>query len=250
MLRKSCLLLPHACGTTLTLWRSCNRYQWLLDFHSSGASRADLNAVNKLLWTLREQEFQWAEWINSTASTPFITSCGFPRCEYWPTTTAEADLMAGSGQGQWVHGVNTAQGLSQYAARYRATGDRRWLDAGLSGWQKMYKYHGQASGVFSADEHIAGLEPQRGTETCTVVETLWSLSVMFLTSGDVWYADQAELAAMNALPAAFFNGSMWALNYHQQTNKLDAVDASWGRPGDDTKWWAPQIPREGTCTGS
>jgi hypothetical protein len=224
-------------------------YQWLLDFHSSGASRADLDAVNTLLWTLREQEFQWAEWINSTASTPVVTGCGFPRCEYWPTTTADADLMAGGAQAQWVHGVNTAQGLSQYAARYRATGDRRWLDAGLLGWQKMYRYHGQASGVFSADEHIAGLEPQRGTETCTVVETLWSLSVAFLTSGDVWYADQAELAALNALPAAFFNGSMWALNYHQQTNKLDAVDASWGT-GDDTKWWSPQIPREGTCTGS
>ena len=34
-------------------------------------------------------------------------------------------------------------------------------------------------------------------------------SEMFLTSGDVFYADLAERIALNALPGAFMNGSMW-----------------------------------------
>jgi hypothetical protein len=47
---------------------------------------------------------------------------------------------------------------------------------------------------------------------------------MHAVSGDVWYADKLELAAFNALPGAFMNGTMWSLNYFQQVNKLDAVD--------------------------
>ena len=225
-------------------------YQWLLDNHGKDASERDLATVNTLLWTLDQEGFDWASWVASNASHPFVhgagaTGCDAPGCDYFPTTTAEADTMAANGyRNQWMHGVNTAQGLSTWAAKFRATSDHQWLAAGREGWAKVYRWHGQASGVFSADEHVAGLEPQRGTETCTVVETLNSLMILFMTSGDVWYADQAEQAALNALPAAFYNGSMWSLNYHQQVNKLDAVDASWGTTGDDTQWWSPQIPRK------
>ena len=51
-----------------------------------------------------------------------------------------------------------------------------------------------------------------------------SAGEMFLTSGDVYYADILEKAAFNALPGAFMNGTMWSLNYYQQVNKLDAID--------------------------
>ena len=51
-----------------------------------------------------------------------------------------------------------------------------------------------------------------------------SAGEMFLTSGDVSYADRLEQIAYNALPAAFMNGTMWSLNYFQQVNKLDAID--------------------------
>ena len=51
-----------------------------------------------------------------------------------------------------------------------------------------------------------------------------SAGEMFLTTGDTSYADRLESIAMNALPAAFMNGTMWSLNYFQQVNKLDAID--------------------------
>eukprot|EP01051_Picozoa_sp_SAG22_P002042 SAG22_NODE_86_length_21440_cov_288.248700_29_plen_627_part_00 len=176
-------------------------YQWLLDTHGKGASNRELAAVNSLLWTLDAEGFDWASWVASNASHPFVhgaAGCDAPGCDYFPTTTAEADMMAANGyRNQWMHGVNTAQGLSTWAAKFRATGDRQWLAAGREGWAKVYRWHGQASGVFSADEHIAGLEPQRGTETCTVVETLNSLMILFMASGDAWYADQVRSKALS-----------------------------------------------------
>ena len=51
-----------------------------------------------------------------------------------------------------------------------------------------------------------------------------SAATMWAASGRVAYLDQLERIAYNALPAAFFNGTMWSLNYFQQVNKLDAID--------------------------
>ena len=120
--------------------------------------------------------------------------------------------------------VNVAQALMVYAQLYRLHGDPAWLQAGKTAWQRVYALHGQASGVFSGDECLAGRQPTRGTETCTVVETMMSLGEMWLASGDPWYADKLEMVAYNALTAAFFNGTMWSMNYFQQVNKLDAMD--------------------------
>lgn len=50
--------------------------------------------------------------------------------------------------------------------------------------QKLDKYHGQASGVFGCDEHLAGTMPSRGTELCTVVETMFSYETLFEIQGD------------------------------------------------------------------
>ena len=35
--------------------------------------------------------------------------------------------------------------------------------------------------MFNADEHYAGKAPERGTELCTIVESMWSLQVMIGT---------------------------------------------------------------------
>ena len=57
-----------------------------------------------------------------------------------------------------------------------------------------------------------------GTETCAVVETMESLGQLFSVTGDITYLDQLEQVAFNALPAAFFNGSMGAMQYFQHAN--------------------------------
>ena len=50
--------------------------------------------------------------------------------------------------------------------------------------QKLDLYHGQASGIFGCDEHLAGTMPSRGTELCTVVETMFSYETLFEIQGD------------------------------------------------------------------
>ena len=50
--------------------------------------------------------------------------------------------------------------------------------------KKLDEYHGQASGVFGCDEHLAGTMPSRGTELCTVVETMFSYETLFEIQGD------------------------------------------------------------------
>lgn len=74
---------------------------------------------------------------------------------------------------------------------YRHRNVRYRQSANLSDWnssyirmQKLDKYHGQASGVFGCDEHLAGTMPSRGTELCTVVETMFSYETLFEIHGD------------------------------------------------------------------
>ena len=56
---------------------------------------------------------------------------------------------------------------------------------------------GVPTGIFQADEHLAGTMPSHGTETCTVVEASWSLNVVFSVQGDASFADRAERITYN-----------------------------------------------------
>ena len=73
---------------------------------------------------------------------------------------------------------------------------------------------------------MAGLEPSKGSETCTVNEAMYSLlvaaSVAMNDSQTVKMLDMAERIAINALPAPWRNGSMWGLQYHHQVNAFSA----------------------------
>ena len=85
--------------------------------------------------------------------------------------------------------------------------------------ETMDRYHGQASGVFSGDESLAGRMPSQGTELCAVVEYLFSLEVLLAEFGELWMADRWEKIAFNALPATFAP-DMWSHQYDQQANQV------------------------------
>src|SRR5260370_39158537 len=70
-------------------------------------------------------------------------------------------------------------------------------------------YHGQATGVFTGDEVLAGKNPSQGTELCAVVEYMFSLETLLTILGEIPLADRLERSAFNALPATF-KPDMWA----------------------------------------
>ena len=171
--------------------------QALLDSSlAASASVAEKKAVRTSMELLASQGMQWPAWINSEQ---FPTTCDSASwCNY-------ADWVVFIGQG--LHGVNVASGISAAAALHRM-GRPGMLDAGRAVVEKLEKQHGTAMGATTSCECVAGKSPAKGTETCTVVETVNSLSMLLSASGDMRYADRAEHIAMNGFGAAFLNGSM------------------------------------------
>lgn len=128
-----------------------------------------------------------------------------------PGTTFRTDLAS--------HVVNAAMGLKQPGAWYRLSGDAADRDAVHQMLAVLDRYHGQATGVFSGDEHLAGTSPAQGTELCAVVELMFSLETLVATLGDMRLADRLERVAYNALPATLAP-DMWSHQYVQQANQV------------------------------
>jgi uncharacterized protein len=117
------------------------------------------------------------------------------------------------------HGVNTGMGLKFGGVRYRLTADAMDKDAIFSMLDILDRYHGQATGIFTCDEHLAGRNPSQGTELCTVAEAMYSLEVLAAVQGDTRLGDRLEKLAFNALPATF-KKDMTAHQYDQQCNQV------------------------------
>jgi hypothetical protein len=117
-----------------------------------------------------------------------------------------------------THVVNNAMAIKGGGLRYRQSGNPADLGASWRMLDLLEAYHGQVSGVFSGDEHVAGRNPSQGTELCAVVEMMYSLEVLLAVTGDPDMGDRLERIAFNALPATF-KPDMWAHQYDQQANQ-------------------------------
>ncbi|KAJ7583639.1 hypothetical protein C8J56DRAFT_954591 [Mycena floridula] len=135
-----------------------------------------------------------------------------------------------------THGVNTAEALKSEALAYRFTADETDKQNTFDRFDMLYRYHGTVSGTFSADEHIAGLNPSRGTELCAVAEQMFSLSTIYQILGNSTIAERAEKIAFNALPAGILHD--WtAHQYDQQVNQIssEVLDPPpWGNNGPNS----------------
>jgi hypothetical protein len=120
----------------------------------------------------------------------------------------------------WTHGVNTAMGLKEPSVWYLQSG----LEADRNGIYQMIatldEYHGQSTGMFTCDEHLAGRNPSQGSELCAVVEYMYSLEVAESILGlKPELGDRLERIAFNALPGTF-KSDMCAHQYDQQNNQV------------------------------
>ena len=90
---------------------------------------------------------------------------------------------------------------------------------------QLDKWHGHPQGTWGADEVLAGRDPQRGTELCDIVETMYSLSWSARQIGDapnLALLDRVETLAFNAL-AGTTTSDMWQHQYDHQTNGVAAA---------------------------
>jgi len=149
-----------------------------------------------------------------------------------------------------THVVNLAMALKAPALSHMRSGAvaehataRRMIDV-------LDRYHGQASGVFSGDEHLAGRSPSHGTELCAVVEYMFSLEALVCRFGDAEFADRLERIAFNALPGAC-TADMWAHQYVQQSNQVECVAGNhiWETVSDDANTFGLE-PNYGCCTAN
>jgi len=67
-------------------------------------------------------------------------------------------------------------------------------------WSILETYNGTVAGTFSGDECLSGLDANRGTELCCVVELMYSCEVLYAIIGDNVWMERLERLAFNALP--------------------------------------------------
>ncbi len=150
-----------------------------------------------------------------------------------------------------THGVNSAMAIKVPALMYELTGEEQHKKAMYKSMEMLDKFHGQASGVFTCDEHYAGKNPSQGTETCTVMEYLWSIENLIRVGGDPVFGDRLEKIAFNAMPAPF-SPDMSAHQYDQQANQVVckvSQDNIYVNNGPDSNLFGLE-PNFGCCTAN
>ena len=105
---------------------------------------------------------------------------------WFPSNSGDADHICRNAwmphvDRQWTHGVNLMQAAYLWGLEHRLAPAAGWLARGKTLWEKIYALHGLMTGVPTGDECLSGRSPSRGTETCTVVETMMSLGTMAST---------------------------------------------------------------------
>lgn len=149
-----------------------------------------------------------------------------------------------------THVVNNAMAIKTGAVWWRQSGNTADPASANHAIQMLDRYHGQVSGVFSGDEHLAGRDPSQGTELCAVVEYMFSLEQLLAITGDPSCGDRLERIAYNALPAAF-TPDMWAHQYDQQANQVlcSVAERQWTSNGDTSNIFGLE-PNYGCCTAN
>lgn len=102
----------------------------------------------------------------------------FPKKQYFtngvfPTTALNHVDIKGHGKQSFIRtyftsytsiGVNVGQAIKSEAVAFRYSHDSTDLDSTRNRIAMIEQYHGRSSGIFGADEHLAGLMPSRGSE--------------------------------------------------------------------------------------
>jgi hypothetical protein len=142
----------------------------------------------------------------------------------------------------YLHGVNVAQGLKVMGADYRFNKNTSLIQNVMDSVNWTIQYHSGPSGSILGDERISGLNPDRGSEFCTVVEQMYSLSYLHQVFGNPEHADLVERLAFNAMPV-MLTEDHWDHQYIALPNQ------PWADVNTDAGglWW--NVGQDGTTFG-
>ncbi len=197
----------------------------------------------KLLDLLQLLHAQGYDWIAGYADFP-----------YKERVTAERiKLSEGGGLKDLAlatHGVNNGQAVKSGPVWSLVSGKQADRRAVMHMIAELDKYHGLPNGMFSCDEHLAGLNPSQGSELCTVVEYMFSLEQSLAIIGDPALGDRLERLACNALPGTLTD-DMWAHQYDQQPNQVECSlhREPWTTNGPESNLFGLD-PNFGCCTAN
>jgi DUF1680 family protein len=149
-----------------------------------------------------------------------------------------------------THGVNNGQAAKTGPVWSLVSGSDADRSAVLRMISELEKYHGLPNGMFSCDEHLAGLDPSQGSELCTVVEYMFSLEHSLAILGDPSLGDRLEKLAYNALPGTMTD-DMWAHQYNQEPNQVECSlhHKPWTTDGPESNLYGLE-PNFGCCTAN
>ena len=172
----------------------------------------------------------------------------------WAAFFKRWPLTGPTPRGRWNymgHVVNNAMAVKGPALWYRLSGDPDDREAPQAMLDRLDRYHGSVTGVFTGDECLAGPRPTQGTELCAVVELAYSLEILLSTLGDPRFGDRLEEVVYNALPATFAP-DMWSHQYDQQVNQIECSardDWPWTTNGPESNLFGLE-PNYGCCTAN
>ncbi|MFB3854221.1 MAG: beta-L-arabinofuranosidase domain-containing protein [Vicinamibacterales bacterium] len=257
------------------LWAILLVNKALVQFHDATGDSLVLDAVTRNLRALDAAldraplfnwgKFRWFEglisifYVHERAPEPWLLSLarklraqGFDYKKFFLEDEDATVPTPRRGLWKWTkHVVNTGMAPKGEALAWRlnqADGDLGFPARLLA---HLDRYHGQANGMFSGDECLAGKNPLQGTELCAVVEFMYSLEHLVSITGDPAFADRLERVAFNALPATF-KPDMWAHQYDQQVNQVQCTinpDHLFTTNGPESNIYGLE-PNFGCCTAN
>jgi Beta-L-arabinofuranosidase, GH127 len=206
-----------------------------------GAARGAENLLSALWFFERTRDPRWLELVD------LILAQTLDWETYLTEHLAHGPVTSFS---HFTHVVNVAMALKLPAMRFARDGDQKHLQAIRRSLRNLDALHGMVNGMFSGDEWLAGLGPQRGVETCAVVEMMFSLEQLVRTFGQAEFGDRLEQVAFNALPAAM-SADMRSHQYHQQINQVlcTIADRDWTMSTADANTFGLE-PHFGCCTAN
>lgn len=197
----------------------------------------------KLLELAKLLHAQGYDWVGEFSAFPYKQT--ITRAMFGPGKNAGLQDFALS-----THGVNNGQAIKAGPVWSMVSGSAQDRNGARQMLEELDRYHGMPNGMFSCDEHLAGLDPSHGSELCTVVESMYSLEQALAITGYAALGDRLEKLAFNALPGTMTD-DMWAHQYNQEPNQVECSlhRKPWTTDGPESNLYGLE-PNFGCCTAN